>query len=257
MLVSIKAQRPKTALRFDGSSLAKLIIQTHQNASSRSTFVTAASSPGARLSSLVIVCGVCALLLIGGNILSDGKLSVVGALSASSSAKPDERKSAQDGVSTRLHSSVRASTGSSNSENSRKTWSLSRYSKCLARLSSANGPGDTESTSITTPLGAISVSSQSRSWMDLPRAIEIEGLAHHPARRDNLRPPSPFILPCAATAESRSKKSKMMLLRASEPAPIGHVTTPPGIRLQHHLIILQSTTGSARRSSCCRPAPRY
>merc|ERR1719282_2265387 len=98
MLVSIKAQRPKTALRFDGSSLAKLVIQTHQNASSRSTFVTAASSPGARLSSLVIVCGVCALLLIGGNILSDGKLSVAGALSASSSAKPDERKSAQDGV---------------------------------------------------------------------------------------------------------------------------------------------------------------
>lgn len=38
--------------------------------------------------------------------------------------------------------------------------------------------------------------------------------AHQAAIRESLRPPKPFILPCAAIADSRSKKLKMMLVRA-------------------------------------------
>lgn len=40
--------------------------------------------------------------------------------------------------------------------------------------------------------------------------------AHHPANLDNLRPPMPLDLPCAAMAAKRSKKSKIILVRASE-----------------------------------------
>jgi len=105
--------------------------------------------------------------------------------------------------------------------------------------------------------------------------------AHQPANLDNFRPPRPFVFPCAAIAESRSKKSKMICARAFESTLRGmkvanesramfesgnfissrfalppidvpcsptlnssyasHPTTPPGILLQHHLITLHRT----------------
>ena len=45
--------------------------------------------------------------------------------------------------------------------------------------------------------------------------------AHQPAYLDSLRPPKPFDLPCAAIAARSSKKSKMILVRASEATLIG------------------------------------
>lgn len=40
--------------------------------------------------------------------------------------------------------------------------------------------------------------------------------AHHPAYLESFLPPSPLDLPCAAIAARRSKKSKIILVRASE-----------------------------------------
>ena len=48
-----------------------------------------------------------------------------------------------------------------------------------------------------------------------PLLVSLCSNAHHPAMREILRPPNPFILLWAATAESRSKKSKIIFDRAS------------------------------------------
>lgn len=45
--------------------------------------------------------------------------------------------------------------------------------------------------------------------------------AHQPANRESFLPPSPLDFPWAAMAESRSKKSKMILVRASESILMG------------------------------------
>lgn len=45
--------------------------------------------------------------------------------------------------------------------------------------------------------------------------------AHQPAKRDSLRPPRPFDFPCAAMAAMRSKKSKIICVRASDSTLIG------------------------------------
>ena len=48
-----------------------------------------------------------------------------------------------------------------------------------------------------------------------PLPLSLCSNAHHAAMRESLRPPNPFILLWAAVAASRSKKSNMILDRAS------------------------------------------
>lgn len=103
--------------------------------------------------------------------------------------------------------------------------------------------------------------------------------AHQPANLDNLRPLRPFVFPCAAMAERRSKKSNIIFVRESDSTLKGmnvakesramfesdsptlnnsyasHPTTPPGSLPQHHLTTLHRTMGSVSRSSCARPSP--
>jgi hypothetical protein len=98
MVVSISAQRPKTDFRSVGSSPARLVIHTHQKASSNSTLVIAASSPGARFSSAPPNLSTDIERLIRGGRVCAGGYSRAEDLAVPSSANPEERKSAQDGV---------------------------------------------------------------------------------------------------------------------------------------------------------------
>src|SRR5271155_5214946 len=103
-VVSMRAHLPKAAFRDVGSSPAKLLIQTHQKASSTSTLLTPASSPGSSLDCMFVSlrCD-CELWpriveLRGGSILSGGKRTGTEAVLPFSSANPEERKSAHEGV---------------------------------------------------------------------------------------------------------------------------------------------------------------
>ena len=102
MRVSITVHRPKAAFRSGVSSFARLVIHTHQNVSSRSNAVILASSPGSRSSSILLRTCDCELCTRAGSPRGGsfcvGSNKVVGADWLFSSAKPDERKSAQEGV---------------------------------------------------------------------------------------------------------------------------------------------------------------
>lgn len=74
--------------------------------------------------------------------------------------------------------------------------------------------------------------------------------AHHAAMRESLRPPKPFILLWAATAESRSKKSKMIFDRAS-------LSTLRGMKvLNESLAMFESAAPGQRDRDAPPPAQR-